>query len=258
MDVKSEQAVISVQSLTMGYEKRIILDNISFDVPPKQIISILGSSGTGKSTLMKHMIGLYKPMKGNVLINGKSIVNANRKDRLKIMSGFGVAYQGGALFRSYSVFENIALPLLENTNLSKSEIKDKVREKLALVNLDGFEDYMPSDLSGGMIKRAAFARAMALDPKLLFFDEPSAGLDPLSSESLDRLILDIRENTGATIVIVTHELESIFTVSDRMLMLDSKSKGIIGDGPPMELRDHSDNEFVREFLNRGKIPPEHK
>ena len=162
------------------------------------------------------------------------------------------------LFRSLSLAENIALPMEEHTKMSKAEIREKVREKLKLVNLDGYQDYMPSDLSGGMVKRAAFARSLALDPDILFFDEPSAGLDPLSSASLDKLILDIREKTGATIIVVTHELESIFSIADRAVMLDAKTKGVIADGPPLELRTHSANPFVRLFLNRGHDPAAHQ
>ncbi len=253
-----EQPAISVQNLSAGYGSRTILENISFDIPGGQIVTILGGSGCGKSTLMKHMIGLYSPIAGDVLIHGKSIVRSEGDRKRAIMRQFGVAYQGGALFRSLSLAENIALPLEEHTKMSKAEIRDKVREKLKLVNLDGYQDYMPSDLSGGMVKRAAFARSLALDPDILFFDEPSAGLDPLSSASLDKLILDIREKTGATIIVVTHELESIFAIADRAVMLDAKTKGIIADGPPLELKNHSSNPFVRLFLNRGHDPAVHQ
>ena len=204
------------------------------------------------------MIGLYAPIAGDVLIHGKSIVRSVGDQKRAIMRQFGVAYQGGALFRSLSLAENIALPMEEHTKMSKAEIREKVREKLKLVNLDGYQDYMPSDLSGGMVKRAAFARSLALDPDILFFDEPSAGLDPLSSASLDKLILDIREKTGATIIVVTHELESIFSIADRAVMLDAKTKGVIADGPPLELRTHSANPFVRLFLNRGHDPAAHQ
>ena len=204
------------------------------------------------------MIGLYAPIAGDVLIHGKSIVRSVGDQKRAIMRQFGVAYQGGALFRSLSLAENIALPMEEHTKMSKAEIREKVREKLKLVNLDGYQDYMPSDLSGGMVKRAAFARSLALDPDILFFDEPSAGLDPLSSASLDKLILDIREKTGATIIVVTHELESIFSIADRAVMLDAKTKGVIADGPPLELKTHSANSFVRLFLNRGHDPAAHQ
>ena len=252
------EPAISVQNLSAGYGSRTILENISFDVPAGQIVTILGGSGCGKSTLMKHMIGLYAPIACDVLIHGKSIVRSVGDQKRAIMRQFGVAYQGGALFRSLSLAENIALPMEEHTKMSKAEIREKVREKLKLVNLDGYQDYMPSDLSGGMVKRAAFARSLALDPDILFFDEPSAGLDPLSSASLDKLILDIREKTGATIIVVTHELESIFSIADRAVMLDAKTKGVIADGPPLELRTHSANPFVRLFLNRGHDPAAHQ
>ena len=246
------QPAIKVRDLVAGYDKRIILSHITFSVPPGQIVTVLGGSGCGKSTLLKHLIGLYQPRAGDVLIQGRSLVRANEEERRSIMQTFGVAYQGGALFRSLTLAENISLPLEEYTQLSAEEIDAKVQEKLSLVNLKGCGGMMPADLSGGMIKRAAFARALALDPAILFFDEPSAGLDPLSSASLDRLILDIREKTGATILVVTHELDSIFTIADRAIMLSAETRSIIADGRPEELRKHSENTFVRTFLNRGK------
>ncbi len=243
---------IEVRDLVAGYGRRTILNHISFTVPRGQIVTVLGGSGCGKSTLLKHIIGLYRPKSGDILIQGRSMVFSTEEERRSIMQSFGVAYQGGALFRSLSLAENIALPLQEYTSLTPAEIAEKVEEKLSLVNLGGRGKMMPSDLSGGMIKRAAFARALALDPAILFFDEPSAGLDPLSSASLDRLILDIRERTGATILVVTHELDSIFTIADRAIMLSAETRCIIADGPPAELRDHCKNSFVRTFLNRGK------
>ena len=242
---------IEVRDLTIGYGSRVVLDNLNFRIEPGQIVTILGGSGCGKSTLLKHIIGLYKPIRGDILINGRSIVNANEQEKRSIMSEFGVAYQGGALFRSLNLAENIALPMEELTNWKRAEIRKRVSEKLALVHLNGFENYMPSDLSGGMIKRAAFARALALDPKLLFFDEPSAGLDPLTSDMLDNVILEIREKTRATIMMVTHELPSIFRVSDRVIMLSAETKSIVDDGSPAWLRDHGATDYVRSFLSRG-------
>lgn len=246
-----KEIVVSVKNLTAGYSRsKLILENVSFDVPRGEILAILGGSGCGKSTLMKHMIGLYAPFAGDILIKNQSIVNCTEEQKRRIMCQIGVAYQGGALFRSLSLEENVALPLEEYTKLTPAGIKERVREKLNLVNLDGYQDYMPSDLSGGMVKRAAFARALALDPEILFFDEPSAGLDPISSANLDKLILEIRKKTGATIIIVTHELASIFAVADRALLLDRDARNIIADGHPSELQKHSKNGFVRSFLNR--------
>ena len=247
----SAAPAIEVRDLSIGYGDRIVLHDLNFRIEPGQIVTILGGSGCGKSTLLKHIIGLHAPLKGDILINGRSIVHANEEQRRSIMSEFGVAYQGGALFRSLSLAENIALPMEELTTWSRKDIKKRVSEKLALVHLDGYESYMPSDLSGGMIKRAAFARALALDPKLLFFDEPSAGLDPLTSDMLDNVILEIREKTGATIMMVTHELPSIFRVSDRVIMLSAETKSIVDDGSPAWLRDHGATDYVRSFLSRG-------
>lgn len=253
-EAKQNQPAIEVRHLCAGYGRKTILRDISFTVPQGQIVTVLGGSGCGKSTLLKHLIGLYQPKSGDILIQGRSIVNASDEERRSIMKTFGVAYQGGALFRSMTLAENIALPLEEYTDLTRAQIAVRVEEKLCMVNLRGCGAMMPGDLSGGMVKRAAFARAMALDPAILFFDEPSAGLDPLSSASLDQLILSIRERTGATILVVTHELDSIFTIADRAVMLSAATRSIIADGPPAELRDHSPDRQVRNFLKRGREP----
>ncbi len=244
---------IDVRGLTIGYGDRVVLEDLSFQVATGEIFCILGGSGCGKSTLLKHIIGLYAPMAGDILIQGDSIVAADEQRRRAIMRRFGVTYQGGALFSSMTVAENIALPLEEYSKLSPSEIAETVEEKLNLVDLGGFGGYMPAALSGGMAKRAGLARALALNPKLLFFDEPSAGLDPITSAELDRLLLRLRDDHGATVVVVTHELDSVFTIADRVIMLDKETKSIMADGPPMLLRDSSPNTKVRAFLNRDGL-----
>lgn len=242
-------SAITVRDLTMGYDRRIIQRGLNFSIPCGQIVCILGGSGCGKSTLLKHLIGLKQPLAGDVELLGDSIVRAQGEEKRKLMRRFGVAYQSGALFRSMSVYENIALPLQEYTDHPEEKIRQIVSSKLGQVGLAGFEDYMPGDLSGGMVKRVAFARAMALDPAILFFDEPSAGLDPVSSAALDSLILSIRKETGATIMVVTHELASIFTIADRVIMLGANAGGILADGTPDELK-NSDNRIVWDFMNR--------
>lgn len=247
--------IIEAEHLTIGYSpEKTLLENLSFKVRRGEIFCILGGSGCGKSTLLKHLTGLYEPLAGEILINGRSIVSADEKTKREIMREFGVAYQSGALFGSMTVAENVALPLEEYTRHTPSEIARIVEEKLKLVDLAGFGEYMPSELSGGMKKRAGVARAMALDPKLLFFDEPSAGLDPITSAGLDRLILHLREQFGTTIVVVTHELDSIFTIADRVILLDKAAKGIAAEGSPAELLNH-EHPFVRSFLGRDGLKP---
>lgn len=245
--------MIEVKDLTVGYDDLTVLENISFTVGVGEIFVILGGSGCGKSTLLKHMIGLYPPFRGDVVIKGKSIVKASGKSKRRIMRDFGVTYQAGALFGSLTLAENVALPLEEYTDKNAAEIAAVVHEKLALVDLENFKEFYPSEISGGMKKRAGLARAMALDADLLFFDEPSAGLDPISSAALDKLILDLRDRCDATMVVVTHELDSIFTIADRVIMLDKRTKGVIAEGNPRKLRTNSDNPWVNEFLNRGGL-----
>lgn len=242
--------IIQVKDLVACYGEDIILDHISFDVHREEILVIVGGSGCGKSTLMKHMIGLNQPYSGKVIIDGDDITNCDEVHFQKILRKIGVLYQSSALLGSMTLAENVALPIQEYTELTQELVDNMVKMKLNLVNLNGYENYLPSEISGGMKKRAGLARAMALNPAILFFDEPSAGLDPTSSAELDNLIININKNLGTTIVIVTHELQSIFTVAHRVIMLDTHTKGIIAEGNPKYLRDNSQNPFVKRFFNR--------
>jgi len=244
------QTIISVKDMVAGYGDDIILDRISFDVYNGEIFVILGGSGCGKSTLLKHLIGLMKPVSGRIIIDGDDICRCDDATFTRILKKFGVLYQSGALLGSMTLAENIALPIREYTDLSESAVDMLVRLKLGLVNLDGYENHLPSEISGGMKKRAGLARAMALNPKILFFDEPSAGLDPITSAELDNLIINLNKNLGTTMVIVTHELQSIFTVAHRIIMLDKRTRTIIAEGDPRDLRDSSQNPFVKNFFNR--------
>lgn len=247
----SADDIIQVKDLTIGYGSNIVLKDLNFSVKRGEIFVILGGSGCGKSSLLKNMIGLYDPPKGAVFIEGQDIVSAEGNTRQNILTRFGVMYQQGALFGSMNLLENVRLFLEEYTQLSDDEMSLIARCKLDLVGLLPYESFMPSELSGGMQKRAAIARAMALDPDILFLDEPSAGLDPITSAELDQTILSISRNLGITFVVVTHELPSIYTIADRIIMLDKDTKGIVAEGDPRWLREHSDNPQVRKFFNRG-------
>lgn len=249
-----DETVIEVDHVDAGYDAASVLENISFTVRRGEVFVILGGSGCGKSTLLKHMIGLNPPRGGQIRIMGDRISGGSQDERERAMRRFGVTYQSGALFGSMTLLENVCLPLEVFTDLPL-EARNLVAEmKLDLVGLKSFASYFPSDISGGMKKRAAIARALALDPAILFLDEPSAGLDPVTSAELDRLILRLRDTQGITFVIVTHELASIFAVADRCLMLDKQTKRILAEGPPAELRDHPPCAAVRAFFNR-ETPP---
>lgn len=242
--------VITVRGLTMGFGGRTIMENLDFDVRAGEVFVILGGSGSGKSTLLKHLIGLYKPLAGRISIAGIPLDPDNTGSYRRILDRIGVMYQGGALFSSMTLGENVALPLTEYTALKPDAIDRLVRLKLRQVGLEGFEHHLPEELSGGMKKRGAIARALALNPEIIFLDEPSAGLDPISSADLDVLILRLNRTLGTTFVVVTHELPSIFTIADRVIVLDKPSKSIIADGDPRQLRDNSPHDFVRQFFNR--------
>jgi phospholipid/cholesterol/gamma-HCH transport system ATP-binding protein len=247
-------AHIEVLDLTLRYGDRLIQSKLDFPIRRGDIFVIMGGSGCGKSTLLKHMIGLQQPAAGEILIDGKNFFTAAPDEQLLMRRNWGITYQQGGLFSDLTLAENIAVPLQQYTRFGAGEIRDTVAYKLALVGLAGFEDYYPSAISGGMQKRAALARAIALDPELLFFDEPSAGLDPLSSQRLDELIVQIRESMGGTVVIVTHELASIFAIATNSVFLDADSKTQLDYGPPRELLHHSKHDIVRRFLARGEMP----
>ncbi len=248
-----EQPRIVVERLTMAYGSKLIQRDLTFTVDRGDIFIIMGGSGCGKSTLLRHLVGLQRPAAGRILYDGElSLWDADPAQRTTLMRSLGILYQSGALWSSLTLGENVALPLQQFTSLGPREIRDRVSLKLALVGLAGFEDYYPSEISGGMKKRAGLARAMALDPDVLFFDEPSAGLDPVSAHLLDDLILELRDSLGATVVVVTHELPSIFAIGNNSVFLDPVTKTMIASGDPRRLLAESEDPRVIEFLTRGE------
>jgi phospholipid/cholesterol/gamma-HCH transport system ATP-binding protein len=247
----TSDAHITVRDLTMAYGSFVLMHDLNFTVKRGDVFVIMGASGCGKSTLLRHLIGLNEPAKGEILYGTESFTRADPATRQQMLRRFGVLYQSGALWSSMTLAENVGLSLGEYTDLTPAQIREVASLKLALVGLKGFEDFYPSQISGGMQKRAGLARAMALDPEVLFFDEPSAGLDPISSKLLDDLIVELRESLGATVVVVTHELASIFAIATNSVFLDVETRTMSALGPPQELF-HSDNANVRRFLTRGK------
>jgi phospholipid/cholesterol/gamma-HCH transport system ATP-binding protein len=246
------KAHITVSNLTMAYGTFVLMRDLNITINHGDVFIIMGGSGCGKSTLLRHLIGLNEPAKGEIFYGGENFTRADPAKKLEMVRRMGVLFQSGALWSSMTLAENVGLSLGEYTDLRPDEIRDVASLKLALVGLKGFEDYYPSQISGGMQKRAGLARAMALDPEILFFDEPSAGLDPISSRLLDDLILELRDSLGSTVVVVTHELASIFTIGNNSVFLDTDTRTMIAGGNPKELLANSQNPTVRRFLTRGE------
>lgn len=245
---------IEVAGLNCGYDGTPVIKNLNFTVARGEAFFIIGGSGCGKSTLLRNLVGLNAPLAGTVRFMGRSFTEADLAARRALLKTFGVLYQGGALWSSLTLRENVALPLEEHSVLTRREIAELTSLKLAQVGLTGFEDYYPAEISGGMRKRAGLARALALDPDILFLDEPSAGLDPVTSRKLDELVLQLRDTFGTTLVVVSHELASIFSIADRVIMLDRTAQGVIAVGAPRELAEHSRDPRVLDFLHRGDRP----
>jgi phospholipid/cholesterol/gamma-HCH transport system ATP-binding protein len=251
----TDTPAIEVRNLTMQYGDLVIMNDLNFTIERGEVFVIMGGSGSGKSTLLKHLIGLKPPAHGTILFDGEDFTTADESHRKAVLRRMGVLYQNGALWSGLTLAENVSLPLEEFTGLDSRAIAEVVSLKLALVGLRGFEEFYPSAISGGMRKRAALARAIALDPEVLFFDEPSSGLDPISASRLDDLILEIKASFGTTIVVVTHDLESIFRIADRALFLDITEKTMTALGNPSELRDHPPSNEVHRFLTRSSEGP---
>jgi len=246
---------IEIKNLTMAYGSFVVMRDLNAQIKRGSVFVIMGGSGCGKSTLLRHLIGMKRPAKGEVFYDGRSFWELDDAGRQAELRRFGVLFQSGALWSSMTLAENVALPLGEYTDLSPGDIQDLVRLKLSLVGLKGFEDFYPAEISGGMCKRAGLARAMSLDPDILFFDEPSAGLDPISSRNLDQLILELRDSLGTTIVVVSHELASILTIADDSIFLDADTKTVQARGNPRELLKSSPDPKVQAFLTRGEVTP---
>jgi phospholipid/cholesterol/gamma-HCH transport system ATP-binding protein len=249
------KTIIKVEGLTAAFGEDVILRDVSFEVKQGEVVVIAGGSGCGKSTLLKHMIGLHELAAGRVTINDVDVTTAGEAQMARLRQHIGVTFQSGALLGSLTVLENIMLPLVDFTDLNQKTAQMVAKMKLALVGLTGYENHLPSEISGGMMKRAGLARALALDPVVLFFDEPSAGLDPITSAELDLLINSLNAGLGTTMVIVTHELASIFNIAHRVIMLDKSAKGIIAQGSPEKLKNESTDPRVVNFFRR-KAPEE--
>lgn len=243
---------IDVHNLTVGYGNYVLLHDANYQVNKGDIFVIMGGSGCGKSSMLRVLTGLIPPLKGEVIIDGVDIAKSSEDAVQQIREKSGILYQSGALFSSMTLAENIMLPLQQYSDYSPATIKELAHLKLALVGLTGFDDFYPSEISGGMKKRAGLARALALDPDIVYFDEPSAGLDPISSRNLDDLILEISHSLGTTIVVVTHELASIFAIANNSIFLDAETKTIMASGDPKELLKNPPNEAVYKFLTRGE------